>query len=336
MNHISFPNIGIDRLPINRVAFSLFGRDIYWYGIIITFAICIAFLIVLRHAKQEYIKKDDIYDLAIWVILFGMIGARLYYVLTSLDQYDNLLDTFKIWEGGLAFYGCIIGGALACVVVAKFKKISFAILFDMLSPAVLIGQAIGRWGNFFNAEAFGSAETLDLFGKTFDVSGVVHAPWIMQIGNQLVQPTFLYECIWDLIGFVLLSILYKKKKYNGQICLWYLAWYGFGRMFIEGLRTDSLYIGSIRISQLVGLLCVVFGIALHFVFLSMAKKRTLAIPFTKREPVTNTEEADLSTSNEQEKQLDDSMQDETQLSDIKETNEPEQTEQEDVTHGENH
>ncbi|MCI8331973.1 MAG: prolipoprotein diacylglyceryl transferase [Clostridiales bacterium] len=333
MNQISFPNIGIDRLPINRVAFSLFGRDIYWYGLIITFAICVAFLIVLYRAKQEYIKNDDIYDLAIWVILLGMVGARLYYVLTSLDQYDNLLDTFKIWEGGLAFYGCVIGGALACVLVAKFKKINFAVLFDMLSPAVLIGQAIGRWGNFFNAEAFGSAETLDLFGKTFDVSGVVHAPWIMQIGTQLVQPTFLYECIWDLIGFILLSILYKKKKYNGQICLWYLAWYGFGRMFVEGLRTDSLYIGSIRISQLVGLLCVVFGIALHFIFLSMAKKGRLTLPFTKREPVTNAEKAELSEATEQEKQAEDSTDAKPQAED---TNQPLQTEQEDISNGENH
>ena len=283
MNLISFPNIGIDNLHINRVAFSIFGRDIYWYGLIITFSIVIAFAYVLWRAKQEYIKSDDIFDLAIWVIVFGIIGARAYYVLTSLDKYDSFLDALKIWEGGLGFYGCIIGGALACVIVAKIKKISFAVIFDMLSPAVLIAQAIGRWGNFFNAEAYGSASTMDFFGKTFDVSGVVNAPWIMKIGSTLVQPTFLYECIWGVIGFIIINSFYRKKKFNGQVFLWYIAWNGFGRMLIEGLRTDSLYIGSIRISQLVGLLGFIFGIVLNFVFLAMAKKGKLAVPFTRTE-----------------------------------------------------
>ena len=279
MHTISFPNIGIENLRIDRVAFTVFGREIYWYGLLITISIVIAYAYVLYRARQEHIKSDDIADLAIWVVLAGIVGARLYYVLTTLDRYESVWDMFKIWEGGLAFYGCIIGGAIAALIVAKVKKLSFAVLFDMLSPAVLIAQAIGRWGNFFNAEAFGSVTEWDFFGHTFDISGCTGLPWIMKIGNQTVQPTFLYECIWNIIGFILLSALYKRKKYNGQIFLYYIAWYGFARMLVEGFRTDSLYIGTIRISQLIGLLCLIAGIALHIVFIRRARQGKMFVPF---------------------------------------------------------
>lgn len=279
MNIISFPNIGIEDLEINRVAFSIFGRGIYWYGILIMTAIILAFGFAMLKSKKEGIKSDDIYDLAIWLVIGGIVGARAYYVLTSLDSYDSVWDAFKIWEGGLGFYGCIIGGGIAAVIVTRLKKLSFAVIADMVGPGLLLAQALGRWGNFFNAEAYGSVTEWDFFGRTFDISGCVDLPWIMYINGTPVQPTFLYECVWNLIGFALLAAIYNKKRFNGQIFLSYLCWYGSARMLIEGFRTDSLYIGSIRISQLVGLLSVIVGCTLLTAGLHLAKAGKLTSPF---------------------------------------------------------
>ncbi len=290
---ISFPNIGIENLQIDRVAFRIFGREIYWYGLLIVFSIVLAFLYVQWRARAEGIKSDDIYDLAIWVVLAGIVGARAYYVLTSLDKYDNILDAFKIWEGGLGFYGCVIGGTIAVVLFARFKKLKFSVLADMIAPTLLLAQAIGRWGNFFNAEAFGSVTQWDFFGHISDISGSVHLPWIMYIGGTPVQPTFLYECVWDLCGFALLSVFYRKKKFNGQIALSYLVWYGFARMLIEGFRTDSLYVGPIRISQLVGALSAVGGMILMILLFRRAKAGKTAVPFARPEQAEEqAEEAD--------------------------------------------
>ena len=277
MHNISFPNIGINDMQINRVAFTLFGREIYWYGIIIVTAIMLAILYVFIRARKTEITEDNLYDLAIWLVLAGVLGARAYYVLTSLNKYDSFLDFFKIWEGGLGFYGAIIGGALAAVIVCKVKKINFPLLADLVAPTLLLAQALGRWGNFFNAEAYGSVTTWDFFGRTFDISGCETLPWIMYINGSPVQPTFLYECVWNLIGFTLLALLYKKRAFNGQIFLGYMCWYGPARMLIEGFRTDSLYVGGIRISQLVGLLSLIAGAALMITLLVMKKKGRLTV-----------------------------------------------------------
>lgn len=260
---ISFPGLGIGQYEIFPTAFTVFGLEIKWYGIIITCGIILAFLYVLWRAKFERIKSDHIYDLAIFVIIFSVIGARLYYVIFNHTQFHSLREVINIRSGGLAIYGGIIAGAITTCVVSYVKKLDVRKIFDMLGPAVMLGQIIGRWGNFMNAEAYGRETTL---------------PWGMCIQTPYqsitVHPTFLYESLWNLVGFIGINLFYKKKKYNGQIALLYVTWYGLGRMWIEGLRTDSLYLGNIRISQLVAGLTFVAGAVLLIVCGILAKKNT--------------------------------------------------------------
>ncbi len=265
MNSVSFPNLGLE-FNINEVAFNLFGRNVAWYGIIVTLGIVASVLYIYLRTKKQGIVSDDYLDIAILTIVSGVVGARLYYVLTSLDKYDSFWDVFKVWEGGLAIYGGIIGGALGAVIMLSIKKMNIIKFFDSLAPGVMLGQIIGRWGNFVNGEAYGSVESFEIFGKTFDISSVSKLPWIMNVNGVLCQPTFLYESLWNLVGFVLINIIYNKKRYDGQILLCYLGWYGIGRLFIEGLRTDSLYIGNAKISQLVALCCAIVSVTLIILF----------------------------------------------------------------------
>ncbi|MBQ8747031.1 MAG: prolipoprotein diacylglyceryl transferase [Clostridia bacterium] len=265
---------------MDRVAFSIGKLDVYWYGVIITVGMILAVLYALYHAKIERVKSDDIIDLALALIICGVIGARLYYVLMKLDTYivtggtfwENLRDTvlgmINIPGGGLAIYGGIIGGFLAGIVVARRKHIRFPIIADIAGPSVIVGQIVGRFGNFINVEAYGSATTL---------------PWRMGIhlsydggesfvSSIFVHPTFLYESLWNLVGLVLITVFYKKKKFHGQMFLFYMVWYGFGRMLIEGLRTDSLYIGPLRVSQWVGGITFVVGVVLMIIGIRKTKK----------------------------------------------------------------
>lgn len=265
MNSISFPNLGWS-FEVNEIALTLFGRPIAWYGIIVTSAIIAAVLYVFWRMKQNGIVTDDFLDIAIFTVVSGVVGARLYYVLTSLDQYSSFWEVFEIWEGGLGIYGGIIGGAAAAICVLLYKRMNVIKFFNGLAPACMLGQIIGRWGNFVNAEAYGSVDSFEFFGSTFDVEGIKELPWIMEANGVLCQPTFLYESVWNLIGFILINFFYNKRKYDGQPLLWYLAWYGFGRMFIEGLRTDSLYIGQVKISQLIAFVCVAVCVTLLVVF----------------------------------------------------------------------
>lgn len=268
---VSFPGLGIEPFTFNKVAFSLpilGGIEVRWYGILIVTGIILAFFYAYYRTKSEGIILDDLLDIAIWAVIFGMIGARTYYVLTSLDSCDSFWDALKIWEGGIAIYGAVIGGAAAIFVVCRIKKIDWKRVFDCVSPGVMIGQILGRWGNFFNGEAFGETPT-EKNPLYFLRMGLQHAGWQSE---KIVQPTFLYESVWNLLGFLLIHFTYKKKKFNGQIFLEYITWYGFGRMFIEGQRTDSLYIGVFRISQVVGFCCFVIGGVLLIVFGVKAKK----------------------------------------------------------------
>lgn len=270
MTQISFPGLGIDTFEVDSAAFTIGDSfSVYWYGIIITCGIILAFMYTWYRAKNERIKTDYLVDVALWSVIFGIVGARLYYVLTSLDKFAP--EPFNLWEfiknvfnlrsGGLAIYGGIICGALGVFIAARIKKINPLSLIDAVSPGVMLAQAVGRWGNFVNGEAHGGVVSaghplyflrMGLYPNEDSITDMVY-----------YHPTFLYESAWNLLGFVLINIFYKKKKFNGQILCAYLAWYGFGRMFIEGLRTDSLYVGSFRISQVVGFLCfVVFGIIL--------------------------------------------------------------------------
>ena len=273
MQYISFPGLGIEPFHIDKVAFTIFGKDVAWYGILITFGMILCVLYASYIAtKREKLKSDDIVDLAFYVIIFGVIGARLYYVLFELDSYIVMSGTFLqnvaqsflriigIWNGGLAIYGGIIAGLITAFLFARHRKIPFLKLFDILGATVLIGQIIGRWGNFVNMEAHGSETTLPWrMGLLTSYSGTIPADGVWD-REMYVHPTFLYESLWNLVGFCILNVLYKKKKFDGEIFGGYCIWYGFGRMLIEGLRTDSLMLGPIRISQLVGFVSFVFGI----------------------------------------------------------------------------
>ena len=258
---ISFPGIGIEAFTIDKIAFAIGSIEVRWYGIILTLGIISGLCYALFRCKFEGIKQDDILDYALWTVLLAIVGARLYYVLTTLKDssgnwnYESFLDVIAIWNGGIAMYGSIIGGATALLLVSyfkKFKKEQVLKVFDMVAPGVMLGQIIGRWGNFVNGEAHG-IETSENFFLRMGLMGA--ADTANRYRMTYYHPTFLYESLWNLIGFILINIFYKKKKFNGQILLMYLAWYGLGRMFIEGLRTDSLYIGVFRISQVVGFLC---------------------------------------------------------------------------------
>ncbi len=278
--HISFPGIGIDWFTVDKVAFSIGSFSVRWFGIILTLGIVCGVLYAMFRAKRnEGIPTEDVLDFAIWVVLLAVIGARLYYVLTTLKtadgswRYDGLLDAIAIWEGGIAIYGAIIGGALGVVIVSKLKKYDKSKLLkvcDMVAPGVMLGQIIGRWGNFVNGEAHG-VETAENFFLRMGLMGAADTEYPYK--EMFYHPTFLYESLWNLIGFVLINIFYRKKKYDGQILLAYLAWYGFGRMFVEGLRTDSLYIGVFRVSQVVGFLCFVICTTLLVYFFVREKRK---------------------------------------------------------------
>ena len=264
------------------VAFTVFGKDVFWYGIIITVGIILGVLYAFMRAKQGGIKPDHMYDYSIFTIIFGIIGARAYYVLSELDTYHSFMDVIAIWKGGLAIYGGVIGGIAALVITALVKKHKPLRILDCAAPAAMIGQIIGRWGNYMNQEAFGCNTDLPWGMRSFvyePMDGVrmqgtveylnIHKTSLMQKNPDLlidpqgyVHPTFLYESLWNLLGFILINIFYKKKKFDGAIAFAYLGWYGLGRLFIEGLRTDSLYLGStnIRISQLVALVCIVLSL----------------------------------------------------------------------------
>ena len=247
---ICFPFLG--SWTINPPAYiTVFGRNIYLYGILIALGFVLAITVCARIAPKFGISADSFYDLAIWMIPMTILGARLYFVVFRWDYYAaHPAEIFAVWEGGLAIYGGIIAGFLTCWVFCRVKKISFPAMLDVLSFGILIGQILGRWGNFFNREAFG-AET-DIFCRMGLISpdgSVIY-----------VHPTFLYESLWNLAGLIFLTLFVKmgKRRYDGHCILIYFFWYGLGRAWIEGLRTDSLYIGGtgIRVSQALSLVLV--------------------------------------------------------------------------------
>lgn len=287
MIDISFPGLGIDTFELDPVAFKIpigDGIQVRWYGILITLGLVLAILYCSWRSKQEGISFDNLLDMAIFTIIFAIIGARLYYVLTSLDSFHSLYDVIAIWNGGIAIYGAIIGGAITIYCVCRYKKIKVMKAYDMVVPAVMIGQIIGRWGNFFNCEAYGRLTDTPWrmcspkIAKELFAWGQIDSTAYQSVldGTLGAHPTFLYESLWNLVGFVIINLLYKKKKFDGQVFLMYITWYGFGRMLIESLRTDSLYVGVFRISQVVGFVCFVVGGVLLIVNLTKARKAALA------------------------------------------------------------
>ncbi len=258
---ISFPGLGIGEFAVDRLAFSVGPFKVYWYGLIICLGIILGFTAAYLRMKKIGISPDDLADIALICVPCAIVGARLYYVLAELDSYNSFYEMIAVWNGGLAIYGGVIGGVISFTLVCKYKKKPLFKMYDCASPGLVLGQIIGRWGNFFNAEAYGIAESYDFFGFKTDISALSAAnPLRMTIDGVTVHPTFLYESLWNLVGFVLMNVFFRKKAFDGEVLLWYLSWYGLGRCLIEGLRGDSLYLGSIRVSQLVALLCFVTGV----------------------------------------------------------------------------
>lgn len=237
---ISFPSLGLSFDPPRM--FSIGPLSIHFYGLIIAVGLMLAMLYACRRSAQFGLREDDIVDGVLWVTPFAILCARAYYCIFSWEQYAaDPISVLYIWEGGLAIYGGVIGAVIGVVVLTRVRKIKMTAMLDLVALGFLIGQAIGRWGNFMNREAFG-AET-----ESFLRMGLLNA----YTGNvTYYHPTFLYESLWNAAGFVLLHVLSKRRQYDGQIALGYAAWYGLGRTIIEGLRTDSLYLGPIRVSQL--------------------------------------------------------------------------------------
>lgn len=266
---ISFPGFGIGEFSLDGIAFSVGSFEIAWYALIITVGIIVAVAYTMWRAKQVGINYDVILDFAIFVVPSGIVGARAYYVLASLEKYDSLGEMLNIRNGGLAIYGGILAGALAVYLVCRYKKIPFLVLADCCTPGIILAQAIGRWGNFTNGEAFG-AET-EIFCRMGVMNRLTHYEMIY------VHPTFLYESLWNILGVVLINLFYKHRKYDGQVFLLVFGWYGLGRMFIEGLRQDSLYTEifglSFRTSQvLAGVIFIACAAALVYFFVKKRNK----------------------------------------------------------------
>lgn len=266
MNKIGFPGLGLE-FTMNEIAIPLpFGSGgIRWYALIILTGILLAMYFAVKETKRLGEDPDHLYNMVLWGLPAGIIGARLYYVIFSFADYkDNLISVFYIWEGGIAIYGGVIAALAAGILYCRKHKLSAWKFLDIGAFGFLIGQCIGRWGNFVNGEAFGTETNL---------------PWRMAVNGQMVHPTFLYESLWNLALFLFLWFTRKKHGFEGRTISLYMVGYGVGRFFIEGLRTDSLYLGNFRISQIVSIVLVGLGIWLY-------KKR-------KAVHLQKTEEADM-------------------------------------------
>ncbi len=273
---ISFPGLGLE-FEVSRVAFSIGSIDIYWYAIIIATGFMLAIGFAFKNFPKFGVDPDRAVDVIFFTMIFGILGARLYYVAFQWDMYkDNLMEILNIRGGGLGFYGGIIGGIIGLIIGCKLRKQNVLAFLDVAGGAVLIGQGIGRWGNFVNSEAFGSNTTLP-WGMTSpkiaayierhseEVMGAVMDPSIP------VHPTFLYESLWCAIGLLVFCYVMKRRSFDGQMMFFYLGWNGFGRMLIEGLRTDSLMIGPFRISQLLGAIMLIIAICGYVAAIKLLK-----------------------------------------------------------------
>ncbi len=245
---------------MNRVFFSIGPITIYWYSVLIIISVLIGYYFSSKEAEKNGLGKKYISDLVFYLVIVAILGARTYYVLFNFSIFkDNILDIFKIWEGGLAIYGAVISSIIFIIYYSKKKEKKSLLVLDTLVPYLILGQSIGRWGNFFNSEAHGSITTLEHLQKLHLPNFIIKG---MYINNNYYIPTFLYESIWCIIGFIILLIIRKKDNYNhpGKLLFTYFIWYGIGRFLIEGLRTDSLYFLNIRISQIVSILLIIIGI----------------------------------------------------------------------------
>ncbi len=272
---VQFPGLGLE-FHFNTVAFSIGDIHVAWYGILITLGLLLAVVYCFKRLKLFGLNNDRVIDVVIGGIIGGIIGGRAYYVIFSWDDYKYYIwDIFKVWEGGMAIYGAIIGALAVGIVMCKLRHVRVMPMLDVASLGFLIGQTIGRWGNFVNVEAFGSNTTLPWGMTGPDIQNYLtnHISRLSQIGvtvdpSQPVHPCFLYESLWCLIGFILLHLYSKHRKFDGEMFLMYVGWYGLGRAVIEGLRTDPLLIGGLRVSQILAIVCVVISVVLILVIRS--------------------------------------------------------------------
>ncbi len=280
ISKLSFPGLGIGEFAVNSDAFTIFGISIAWYALIITCGMVCAVAYTVFRAGKIGIVLDDVLDFVIFAIPIGIIGARVYYVLAEIENYNSLGDVLNIREGGLAIYGGIIAGAITVFTVSYIKKINFFAFADCCTPGIILAQSIGRWGNFMNGEAFGS-ET-----EIFCRMGVSN--YLTHNTMTYVHPTFLYESLWNIVGFILINVFYKHKKYDGQIFLLVFGWYGLGRMLIEGLRADSLYTNlfgwEFRTSQV--LAALIFTACLSLLIYFQIKKPNKALYVKEQKEAT--------------------------------------------------
>lgn len=245
-------------LDINPIAFELGGLRVRWYGILIALGIIIAYFVGQREMTKRGFKEDFLTDLLIWAVPIAIISARIYYVIFEWGYYKNHPgEIIQVWNGGIAIHGALIGSFITAYVFAKKRGVSFWKIADVLAPSILIGQIIGRWGNFMNQEAYGGVVERSFLEN-------LHIPnWIieqMNVNGFYHHPTFLYESLWNIAGLILLLVLRKVNLLRGETFLIYIIWYSFGRYFIESLRTDSLYIGPLRMAQLVSLVALIIAV----------------------------------------------------------------------------
>lgn len=285
-NTVSFPGLGLD-FEVNRVAFSIGDLPVYWYGILIALGFILAILYVSRRAREFGVDADRMLDVILGGAIGGIVGARAYYVILQWDYYgQNLSQIFNTRSGGMAIYGGLIGGVLIGLLMCKIRRVKFMPALDLVVGGFLIGQGIGRWGNFVNQEAFGTNTTLPwgmysegTYNYLLSVQATLAAEGVTVDPTQPVHPTFLYESIWCLVGVVLLASHIKKRRFNGELFLLYIIWYGLGRYWIEGLRTDALMVTStLRTSQLVALVSVATAVVLLVAGLQRFKGAQLMVP----------------------------------------------------------
>ncbi|MDP4094904.1 MAG: prolipoprotein diacylglyceryl transferase [Bacillota bacterium] len=297
--YVGFPGLGIDKIAVHQVAFKIFGIDIYWYGIILAVAFLTAVLLGMKHSKRFGFVPDNVIDLVIFAAPVSIIFARAYYVIFNWDLYkNNFWDVFNTRKGGIAIYGALIGAVLTAYVFAKVKKLKVLELFDFCIPYVVLAQAIGRWGNFVNIEAFGRNTNLpwrmavppervtDMLASNNPANAVGNIN-----PNLPVHPTFLYESLWDIGVFLILIWFRKRKKLSGEVFTLYLILYGIGRAWVEGLRIDSLIIPgtSIRVSQLLAVI-----LAFAFAVLFLERRRRAAVAAANQEvPIGQSEYANV-------------------------------------------
>lgn len=284
-NLVQFPGLGLE-FNINRVAFTIGGLDVYWYGVLIATGFLLALVFAFRYAVDFGIDADRLVDVVLVGSVCAVICARAYYVIFSPVPYESFADMIYIRQGGLAIYGGVIGAAVFGGLACKWRKLPILPTFDLVAMGFLIGQSIGRWGNFVNQEAFGSNTSLP-WGMYSQATASYLSSWqtvLAQDGvivdpSMPVHPTFLYESIWCAVGFFALWAYMKKRRFNGEIALMYAAWYGAGRFWIEGLRTDSLMLPGItlRVSQLIALISVLAAVAAIVIIRRKIGKKELMV-----------------------------------------------------------